>query len=281
MTAHSILAPMSAGYATPRASAGPGGLAGLVGGSSVINAEEAELRDIQRRPTAIAFPARVGVLFYEYSDPLKQEDSQAIVEALGKQMIDGKLVSVVSQIPKTVVPADASLDSLRKLAARFQVDVLLLVSGAQTFDRADAQPTGWFASFSNTTSFEARTTLTGLAIGVYSGTFLTPFQVVGKAGPLTLDPSSPSFGADAYVIKKEAHEGALKRLREEFMTGLQRAKEAQDSAPPPTPTPSPSPQASASPSPSAAPAASASPSASPSAAASPGPSASPSPTATP
>jgi len=61
--------------ATPRS-----GLAGLVNNSGVITAEEAELRDIQRRPTAIAFPASVGVLFYDYSDPLRPEDQQAAVE---------------------------------------------------------------------------------------------------------------------------------------------------------------------------------------------------------
>lgn len=254
----SATVPGMAGPMPTRPSAGPGGLAGLVGNSSVISQEEAELRDLQRRPTAIAFPARVGVLFYEYNDPLKKEDHQAIVEAIGKEMVATGLVTTVAQIPNNVVRPGDSLEALRKLAARFQVDVLLLVSGQQGFVRADEQPATGLFSFGNLTAYEARSTLTGLAVGVYSGTFLTPYEVVGKAGPETLDPNAGAFAADQYRLRKAAHEQSLRRLKDDFVAGLGRTKAAQDAAPPATPAPSPS--ASASPAASASPDASPSPS---------------------
>ena len=260
LAACSSPAPMLAGMPMPKPSAAAGGLAGLVGNSAVISQEEAELRDLQKRPTAIAFPARVGVLFYEYQDPLKKEDHQAIVEAIGKEMVETGLVTTVAQIPPNVVRPGDSLDALRKLAARFQVDVLLLVSGRQSFERADQQPAaGWFGLGGNLTAYEARSTLTGLAIGVYSGTFLTPYEVVGKAGPETLDPAAGSFAADQYRIRKAAHEDSLRRLKADFVAGLGRTKAAQDAAPPATPgsseapSASPSVDASASPSPSPSP----------------------------
>lgn len=243
------------GMTTRAPSPSAGGLAGLVGESSVVSAEEAELRDLQRRPTAIAFPSKVGVLFYQYNDPLKKEDHQALLDNLAKEMVATGLVSTVAPIPSNLVRPGDSLDALRKLAARFQVDVLLLVSGSQTFDRADEQPAAGIFNFGSQTSYEARSTLTGLAVGVYSGTFLTPYEVVGKNGPETLDPNAGTFGADQYRIRKAAHEAALKRLKDDFMAGLGRTKAAQDAAPPasPAPSPSPSPAASASPDASASP----------------------------
>lgn len=239
-----------------------GGLAGLVGNSSVISQEEAELRDLQRRPTAIAFPARVGVLFYEYRDPLKKEDHQTVVELIGKDMVASGLVTHVAQIPSNLVRTGDSLEALRKLAARFQVDVLLLVSGSQSLDRADEQPATGIFNFGSQTAFIARSTLTGLAVGVYSGTFLTPYEVVGTGGPETLDPNAGSYAADQYRLRKAAHETALKRLKDDFVAGLGRTKAAQDALPPATPAPSATP--SVGPSPSASPSASASPSPSPS-----------------
>ncbi len=237
----------------PAPSAAPGGLAGLVGSSNVVSQEEAELRDLQKRPTAIAFPARVGVLFYEYQDPLKKEDHQVVLDQLGADMVAGGLVTNVAQLPSNLARQGDSLEALRKLAARFQVDVLLLVSGGQSFDRADSQPATGIFNFGSQTAFEARSTLTGLAVGVYSGTFLTPYEVVGKAGPETLDPNAGSFGADQYRLRKAAHEIALKRLKDDFVAGLGRTKAAQDAAPLASPVPSagatPTPDTAASPSP--------------------------------
>lgn len=233
---------------------GPGGLAGLVNNSSVISQEEAELRDLQKRPTAIQFPARVGVLFYEYNDPLKKEDHQALLEQIGRDLVATGLVTNVAQIPNNLVRPGDSLEALRKLAARFQVDVMLLVSGSQSFERADAQPATGIFNFGSETAFEARSTLTGLAIGVYSGTFLTPYEVVGKAGPETLDPNAGSYAADQYRLRKAAQEGALRRLKDDFVAGLGRTKAAQEAAPPapaPTDAPSASPSPGASPSPDA------------------------------
>lgn len=244
-----------------------GGLAGLVGQSNVISAEEAELRDIQRRPTAIVFPARVGVLFYEYADPLKNEDHQAAVDKLGRELLATGLVTSAAEIPSNLVRPRDSLDTLRKLAARFQVDVLLLVSGSHEFTRSGTQPAAGLFGGNSEANFDARSTVTGLAIGVFSGTFLTPFQVVGTVNNTKLSTDASDYAAKVYALEKTAHEAALVTLKARFVETLTQAKQTQDAAPPPTPTPVPTatPSAAASADPSASPAASAEPTPSPTA----------------
>lgn len=233
---------------TPRAG---GSLGNLVG--DALTQEESDLRAIQKRPQEIAFPVKVGVLFYDYQTALKPEDQQALMDAVSKDLVASGLVRDTFQIPTSMLRGGDTIDSIRKLAARFQVDALLIVSGSQTFQRADAQPLGFWDSFTNRAYYEARSNVTAIAMNVYTGTFLSPFQVVGKDGPTLLDADASDYAASVYAMRQRAETSAFTQLKASFIDSLTKLKAV--AVPPgsvasPTPSPSVSPSASPTPAPS-------------------------------
>lgn len=228
---------------------GSAGLSGLVGGSS---GTDAGLVDLLNRQPGVTFPVRLGVLFLNYSDPLKPEDQQTLMDGITKDVVAAGQVRSVVQIPATLVNATDSVDTLRSLAARFQVDLLLLVSGSNDTAAAPDQPAqGLFGGAG--TSYESRTTLSGLALGVYSGTFLTPFEVTGKSGPTTVDPSGSAGQAQLYQLALAAQTQALGNLKSQLIEGLKQLQAYEATLPSPTPTPVPTAAPSASPTPSPSP----------------------------
>ncbi len=213
-------APTGTGAPAPGAfGSGRGGLSEIVAGN-VITKEEQELRDIQTRQTALAFPVKIGVLFFEYDSALKAEDRQAALDEARTELIKTGHVREVFQIPSKFLRGGESLDSLRKIAARFQADVLLIVSGDASFQRADDQTFGFFDIFSNKANYEARMALSGLGLDVYAGTFMTPLQVATKAGPVTLEAADTTFQAERYKLEKQAESEAFAKLRTQLATGL-------------------------------------------------------------
>lgn len=198
---------------------GRGGLSDIVSGN-VITQEEQELRDIQTRETALTFPVKIGVLFFEYESALKAEDRQAAVDDARVKLIESGHVREVFQIPSNFLRGGESLDGLRKVAARFQADVLLIVSGDASFGRSDDQTFGFWDIFSNKANYEARMAMSGLGLDVYAGTFMTPLQVATKAGPVALEPADAGFSAAAYKLQQQAESEAFAKLREQLATGL-------------------------------------------------------------
>ncbi|MFN3429347.1 MAG: hypothetical protein ACK46X_05285, partial [Candidatus Sericytochromatia bacterium] len=93
------------------------------------------------------------------------------------------------------------------------------------------------------------------AMNVYTGTFLAPFQTVGKEGPTLLDFDSPEYANSAYALRQRAETAAFNQLKTELITSLTTLKAtavAPGSATPvPAATPSASPTVAPSPSPSA------------------------------
>lgn len=196
-----------------------GGLSDIVAGS-VVTREEQELRDIQTRQTALAFPVKIGVLFFEYDSALKAEDRQAALDDARTKLIETGHVREVFQIPSNFLRGGESLDALRKIAARFQADVLLIVSGDASFQRADTQNNAFWDIFSNTTNYEARMALSGLGLDVYAGTFMTPLAVATKAGPAALEPGAANFSAERYKLERQAETEAFAQLRAQLAAGL-------------------------------------------------------------
>ena len=218
--------PSATNPAAPTGSASPGsfgsgrgGLSDIVAGS-VVTREEQELRDIQTRQTALAFPVKIGVLFFDYRSGLKAEDRQASIDDARAKLVETGHVREVFQIPSSFLAGNESLDGLRKVAARFQADVLLIVSGDAAFGRSDDQSFGFWDVFNQKSNFEARMSMSGLGLDVFAGTFMTPLQVATKAGPATLDPADANFQAESYRLQKQAESDAFAKLREQLATGL-------------------------------------------------------------
>lgn len=213
-----------------------GGLSGLVSGS-VITKDEQVLRDIQQRPTALAFPVKIGVLFFEYNSELKAEDRQKALDDARAQLIATGNVRNVFPVPGTFLNGSESLDDLRKLAARFQADVLLIVSGQSAFERADAQdPTNFWSDLFGApkVKYEARMTLTSVGLDVFSGTFMNPVTVAKKSGTVALDRAQADYASERYKLTSQAELDAFVSLREQLAAGLaaKRAAMAAEAASP-------------------------------------------------
>lgn len=237
---------------TPGATGYPGAKGGSLGNlvGDALNREENELRAIQKRPQEINFPVRLGVLFYGYQTALKPEDQKILMDSIFKEMVASGLVKSTFEIPNAMLQGGENLDSIRKLSARFQVDALLIVSGSQSLQRADNQPLGFFDSFTNRAYYEARTSLTAIAMNIYTGTFFEPFSTVGKDGPVSLDADAADYATNLYAMRTRAETQAFTQLKSEFLASMERLKAvavppgslaSPEPSPTATPTPSPSP----------------------------------------
>ncbi|MEB3222176.1 MAG: hypothetical protein VKS61_08880, partial [Candidatus Sericytochromatia bacterium] len=75
-------------YAPPGASkAGTDAIANLINQTGAASADEAEVRDLLRRSTGVTFPARLGVLFYNYEPPLQDEERQQLLTRFGQDVV--------------------------------------------------------------------------------------------------------------------------------------------------------------------------------------------------
>ncbi|MEB3329971.1 MAG: hypothetical protein VKQ33_12125, partial [Candidatus Sericytochromatia bacterium] len=145
-----------------------------------------------------------------------------------------------------------TLEGLRKLAARLQLDVLVLVSGSSQFKRSETQPGGLFAAFSNAANFEARSALTGFTLDVFAGTLLTPITGLGATSPTLLDPTAEAFLTASRQLQVDAFTTAANQLRDALIGSLRQVREQQAEAPT-TPAPRPEPSPAEAPSPTASP----------------------------
>jgi hypothetical protein len=216
--------------------AGVDAIAELINQTGAASADEAEVRDLLRRGTAVAFPARVGTLFFNYSPPLEDHERQRLLAQLGEDLVATGLVRDAVPVPDEL-GRGVTLEALRKLAARLQIDVLLLVSGSSGFKRSEVQPGGWFAAFSNAANYEAHTSLLGVTMDVYSGTLFAPISGLGATSPTLLDPGVEGFPAAARRLQADGFKAAATQLREALVTSLRQVRDRQaGQSPASTPT---------------------------------------------
>lgn len=205
-----------------------GSLADLLTGSVVSEAEQ-QLRDTLQRQIVLDFPIKLGVLFYQYDSKLDASDRAAAFDGLRTHLSQPDLVSEVLQIPDSLVGSEANLESLRSLGARFQTDVLVLVTGAHSYGRARNQNLSFFDSFSDKAYYESEVRIEAIALDIYTGTFLTPFSVAIKGEPRLLDRADPNFTALQYQYQKETENAAWQAMQAEALDRLQQLKRSVES----------------------------------------------------
>lgn len=198
----------------------------LIGQSGAVSADEAEVRELLRRTTAIPFPTRLGVLFYNYEPPLPEDERAALLLQFGREAVATNLVRSSVPVPSEFARG-ASLDGLRKLAGRLQIDLLLMVGGKSEFSRSETQPGGWFASFSHAANYEARSSLLAFAMDVYSGTLLQPVTGLGKTSPTLLDPTVEGFSTQQRRLQGDAFKTAADAMKSAFFDSLRATQQAQ------------------------------------------------------
>ncbi len=233
-TFSSSIAPMSA----PSASTSPGGSAlSTLLGESVITKEELQLRDTLQRKIELKFPIRVGVVYYSYTSQLESQDQQVIFEQVQKNFKDSGLIKETFQIPSSLLGSNANVDTLRQLGARFQADVVVIVSGSHQFERARSQTLSFFDSFTDKANYESTVSIDAIGLDIYSGTFISPLRSVIKTTPQVFDRSAPDFSSTAYAFRKEAEAKVWQELNVKFLDSLKSLKQEIENRPAASPTP--------------------------------------------
>lgn len=251
-------APYAEPSAMPTAS---GGLASLLTGQ-VVNEQEQQLRDNLQRQIILDFPIRVGVVYYQLNSRLDKVDQEAIFNQARETFAASGVVKETLLIPQSFVGGSQSLESLRTLGSRFQTDVLLIVTGNHTFAPSRQQQGGFFESFSNTTTYEGQVSLEAIALDVYTGTLLKPFEASARGESIALDNQASDFQDKSYAYQKAVEDQAWVALQSQVVDGLKQLKadvderlasegssasavsSASDSAPDSAPVPAPSASAS-------------------------------------
>ncbi len=243
--------------ATPMASGAPGGLASLLTGQ-VVTGEEQQLRDIQKRQILLDFPIRVGIVFYNLNTRLDATDLETQFDEARKAFKDSGLVRETIQIPNTLISGAVTVDELRRLGARFQCDTMILVTGSHRFERSKSQNLSFFDSFSEKAYYESEMKLDAIALDVYTGTLLSPFDSTAKATPFLLDRAAGDFNQKSYDQTKQTEVKAWVNLQTEAIERLTSLKVDVDKrkaelAAMPSPSPTPAPTVSPSPAPTVSP----------------------------
>lgn len=225
--------------ATPIA-ADKSALATLIG-DSVISKEELQLRDTLQRKIDVKFPIRVGIIYYSYTSQLEAKDQQLIFESAQKSFKDSGLIRDTFQIPSSLLGSGANIDTVRQLGARFQADIVVIVSGSHIFEKSRNQPLSFFDSFTDRTYYESNITIDAIALDIFSGTFLNPLRSVLQTDPAVFDRAAPDFQNSTYQFRQNAENKVWQDLEQKFINSLKTLKQEIESRTPlPSPIPSPS-----------------------------------------
>lgn len=230
----------TAAYAQDMASE-PGSLASLLTGQ-IVTSEEQQLRDIQTRQIVLDFPIKVGVIFYQLNSKLDTADQEVQFNQVQKSFKDSGLIRETLQIPATLISGAITIDQVRRLGARFQCDIMILVSGSHQFDKSRSQQLSFWDSFSEKQNYESKVKLDAIALDVYTGTLLSPFDAATKGGPFLLDRAAPDYSQQAYEKQKTVEQAAWKELEEDAIDSFTQLKAdvlkrmAQPTASPSAPT---------------------------------------------
>ena len=211
------------GYATAPEAMPREGLADLLTGE-VVNAQEQQLRDNLQREIVLDFPIRVGVVYYQLDSRLDKVDQAAVLTEAREALGASGAVKETLLIPESFVGNSQSFESLRTLGSRFQTDVLLIITGKHTFSPSRQQNQGFFESFSDTVAYESQVSLEAIALDVYTGTLLKPFEASAKGERILLSSEAADFQDAAYAYQKSVETLAWKELQDQVVEGFTQLK---------------------------------------------------------
>jgi hypothetical protein len=243
LSACSVYSPTSSSFPTVAPSAFPdkSALSTLIG-ESLVNKEELQLRDTLQRKIDVKFPLKVGVVYYSYASQLETQDQQAIFEEVKKSFQGSGLIRETFQIPSSLLGSNTTMDAVRQLGARFQADLVIIVSGSHVFDRSKLQPLDFFDSFTDKAYYESRILVDAIALDIFSGTFMQPLRSVIQTPSKNFDRAASDFKAQTYSFRKDAESKLWVDLGSKFIDSLKNLKqeiEARTKASPAPAVPSP------------------------------------------
>lgn len=192
-----------------------GDLSSLLTGK-VINEQEAQLRDTLKRKVLLDFPVKVGVMFYNFKSKLDAVDKEIVFKDLRSGLKNSGMISETIEIPQTLV-GSMNIENLRQVGARFQTDIIVLITGNHQFARSRDQSIGFFDSFSNSAYYQSEMKMEAIALDVFTGTLLSPFDTASKGEPILLDRSASDYAVKAYAYQKQVEAKAWKSMEIEAL----------------------------------------------------------------
>ncbi len=99
-----------------------------------------------------------------------------------------------------------------------------MITGSHSFEKSKNQTLTFFDSFSDKANYESQVKLDAIALDVYTGTMLSPFDSATKGGPFLLDRSSPDYAKQAYAKQVETEGKAWDALSTEAVERLEQLK---------------------------------------------------------
>lgn len=221
-----------------------GSLASLLTGS-VVSSEEAQLRDTLKRQILLDFPIRVGVLFYDFESRLDAPDREALFDSLSTALEDSEQVRETIQIPTALIAQNTNLEQLRQIGARFQTDILVIVNASHDFALSNDQNLSFWDSFSEKAYYESKVKYEAIALDIFTGTLLSPFDAAISGERILIDALEPNAAQARYSYQKSVEEQAWKMLQEEALKRLghleqEVSRRQSEIEPDPNPEPSPS-----------------------------------------
>lgn len=215
-------------YATPSSFAMPSPEASSLNQlvpDTVISNGERDLRAFQKRSLAFKFPVKIGLIFINHQSNLKADEKQDVFEKMKKELDDSALVSEFIEIPSKLLDSGTTTNAIRLLGSRFQVDIVVILTGTQEFGKASEQQVNFLDLFSNRRAYESHSKLEALLLNVFSGTFLSALQGAGQAGPEILDPEDISFNGGKHNLEKEAEEKAWDKMTSNLLSNLRQTRD--------------------------------------------------------
>jgi len=137
-TAASDYYPTPSAYPSLAATSAPG-IGGLLAGDlpTYISDEEKNILAIYQRSVNVQFPLRVGVLSFSNLGGMTQESRTSLYDAFVTKLKTNENISQVVEVPKSLSSSAYDIESIRKLAARFQVSTVLVISDTYQYTTED------------------------------------------------------------------------------------------------------------------------------------------------
>lgn len=193
--------------------------------SKELAKNEEDVRTLLTRPIRMKFPIRVGVIPYQFYSSLDSEKKQKLFQENKSELENSDLVKEVIQMPQALIPNQPSMDTFRQLGARFQVDVVLIMTGENRFEKARNKDIPFFESFTNQAYWKSEAQIETLTLDTFSGLFLTPVKSIAKQQSELLDPTQIDFEEKQAMIQSEAERKAWKTQKEQLIARLQNIKD--------------------------------------------------------
>lgn len=93
-----------------------------------LTPEEQKVISLLNKKVKVEFPLKVGVLLYKQKVNFNQVEREAYFSDFINKLKTNPNISQVSELPNSLINSGSTVEEIRKLAARFQISVLIIIN---------------------------------------------------------------------------------------------------------------------------------------------------------